>query len=424
MTNADSQPPSSIITMWTLLEGNKRATQIDLDKKNYKPHNLNLDQFTLVLQEKFAQLRNVELTNVEFLSFDEHNTLTLLPVDASLTSITTTALKPLVVRYRISDDCIKYRFLRNSESFRIPHSSGSWVLIREAVQNRFNNLRNCDFYFVAKVNSAEEEIINDFQFKSLVARTDSNSQGERFLDLKIQIKGKKAYGDWTFKEVSNELYNNAFNSIDSMPIFEIEEIFKIDPPLNDDDLKRFEYNLREKMRIFHNEVTINGATTREFISVFLSLAVGHVRTYNDLSTRLKVEVDLDGSRGYGVLDYGVYVQQIPVLVTEAKPHESEKAVAQTLVQLHSAAESLLGKRKRSEQTMFGIMTTGRSWRFIRWNGTLESPKVEITKEQICIFEDDMKEAKKMVSYIVRVLQAQAKSLSKEEQRTKRQCIAE
>ncbi|RIB17166.1 hypothetical protein C2G38_2088940, partial [Gigaspora rosea] len=73
--------------------------------------------------------------------------------------------------------------------------------------------------------------------------------------------------------------------------------------------------------------------------------------------------------------------------------------------------------------MFGIMTTGRSWRFIRWNGTLESPKVEITKEQICIFEDDMKEAKKMVSYIVRVLQAQAKSLSKEEQRTKRQCIA-
>ncbi|CAG8664864.1 8867_t:CDS:2 [Funneliformis mosseae] len=44
-------------------------------------------------------------------------------------------------------------------------------------------------------------------------------------------------------------------------------------------------------------------------------------------------------------------------------------VAQTLVQIHSAAESLLGKRKRSEadpeQIMFGIVTTGRSWRFIR-----------------------------------------------------------
>ena len=115
------------------------------------------------------------------------------------------------------------------------------------------------------------------------------------------------------------------------------------------------------------------------------------------------------------------IQKIPVLVTEAKPHESGKAVAQTLVQIHSAAESLLGKRKRTEQTMFGIVTTGRSWRFIRWNGTLETPIVEITEEYPCIFKNDMKEAKMVVSYIVQVLQAQAKSLEEEELHIKRLC---
>ena len=46
----------------------------------------------------------------------------------------------------------------------------------------------------------------------------------------------------------------------------------------------------------------------------------------------------------------------------------------------------LGRRKL-EQTdletslpppvMFGIVSTGRGWRFIRWSGTLESPKADI-----------------------------------------------
>lgn len=204
------------------------------------------------------------------------------------------------------------------------------------------------------------------------------------------------------------IYNNAFDSIDSLSIFEIEESFKLDPPLNDDDLKRSEYNLREKDGYFSQWDCHKGSNCMRIdISVFLSLAVSHVQTCNDPSTRLRVKVELDGSRGYGVLDYGVYIQRIPVLVTETKPYESEKAVAQTLVQIHSFAESLLGKRKQSEQTMFGIVTTGRSWRFIRWNGALKSQKTEIKQEYPCIFENDMKEAKKVVSYIVRVLQAQA-----------------
>ncbi|RIB25674.1 hypothetical protein C2G38_2138678 [Gigaspora rosea] len=434
MTNADNQPPSSIITMLILLEGKKSAVQIDLDQTNYKELSFNLDRLTLVLKEEFNELQVVERSDVEMFSLDDFNTLTPLHSGTLLTDIITTDISPLVVRYPFSDTSaslvfptvviVKYRLLQNSDTYEMPHSSGSWILLREAVHKSFEKLQTCDFYFVSKINSEEKKFENEFQFNKLMDRTDSNDKGERYLDLKIQIKGKKAYGDWTLKEVSKEIYNDAFDSIESMPIFEIEKIIKLDPLLNDNNLNRFENNLREKMNIFHNEVTTNEATAREFISVFLSLAVNHVRACNDPSTRLMVEVELDGSRGYGVLDYGIYIQKIPILVTEAKPHESEKAIAQTLVQIHSAAESLLGKRKRSEQTMFGIVTSGRSWRFIRWNGTLESPKAEITQEYPCIFENDMKEAKKVVSHIVRVLQAQASSLSKEKPCAKRLCTGD
>ncbi|CAI2161773.1 19389_t:CDS:2 [Funneliformis geosporum] len=161
---------------------------------------------------------------------------------------------PLVIQYPLSNTSIKYRFLQNSDKYTMSHSS-------------------------------EETIDNEYQFNSLVVRTDSDDRGDRFIDLKIQVKGKKPYRDWIFKEISKEIYNNAFDSI---------------------------------------------------------------------------EVKLDRSCGYSVLDYGIYIQKITVLVTVAKPHKNEKAVAQTLVQIYSTAELMLGKRIQSEtdseQTMFGIMT--------------------------------------------------------------------
>ncbi|CAG8853735.1 45196_t:CDS:1, partial [Gigaspora margarita] len=76
--------------------------------------------------------------------------------------------------------------------------------------------------------------------------------------------GKKAYGDWTLKEVSKEIYNDAFDSTESMPIIEIEENFKLDPPLNDDDLKRFENNLREK-KFTRYRKTIDGCAEKKNI---------------------------------------------------------------------------------------------------------------------------------------------------------------
>lgn len=66
-----------------------------------------------------------------------------------------------------------------------------------------------------------------------------------------------------------------------------------------------------------------------------------------------------------------------VLVNEAKLEDFAKGIAQNIMQLHSASESLLGKRKleqtefESSQQLFGIVTTGISWYFIRWIGSPE-----------------------------------------------------
>ncbi|CAI2170752.1 11293_t:CDS:2, partial [Funneliformis geosporum] len=401
-----NEVPGFIVTVWVLFEGKKSTVEVDLDQTNYVTHNLNLDRLKPVLKEEFNELRNVERSDIEFFSYDDHNTLTPLCIGTLLIDLVTTYTSPLVIRYSLSNANSFYKAVIIIE-YHIQVVPGFCF---EKLFKKDEELETCGFYFVVKINSKEETIDNEFQFNSLVVRTDSDDRGDRFLDLKIQVK---------------DIYNDAFNSIDSMPTLKIEEVFKLEPPLNDDDLKRVKDNLRKKMTVFHSEVTTNEATAREFISVFLSLVVNHVCIRNDPSTRLKVEFTLNGSCGYGVLDYGIYIQKIPVLVTVAKPHENERAVAQTLVQIHSVVESMLGKRKRSEtdpeQTMFGIVTTGRSWRFIRWIGTLKSPKAEITKEYPCIFEGDMKEAKNVASHIVRILQAQAKSLTKEEPCSKRLC---
>lgn len=54
--------------------------------------------------------------------------------------------------------------------------------------------------------------------------------------------------------------------------------------------------------------------------------------------RLAVEEDFDGSRGYGYLDYVIFLGFLAILVTEAKWDDIEKGVTQNLVQLHTAAE--------------------------------------------------------------------------------------
>lgn len=78
-------------------------------------------------------------------------------------------------------------------------------------------------------------------------------------------------------------------------------------------------------------------TCREFISPFMTTAVKHIQSKNR-SLRLRAEEWLDGSCGFGPVDYSVYIEELALLVCEVKREDFEKGGAQNIVQMHSAAE--------------------------------------------------------------------------------------
>ena len=88
----------------------------------------------------------------------------------------------------------------------------------------------------------------------------------------------------------------------------------------------------------------------------------------------------------------------------------------------------LGKRKLGETdfenspVIFGIVTTGILWRFIRVTGPLGSQKVEITAVYNSGLGSEtfsnMQGAKDVLSHIVRVLQAQAQTLRNNAKRSR------
>jgi hypothetical protein len=51
------------------------------------------------------------------------------------------------------------------------------------------------------------------------------------------------------------------------------------------------------------------------------------------------------------------------------------------------------------------------WQFIRWSGTPEDPTVKISKIYVCSFGGDMRDAKEVVSIIIRILLSQARVLT-------------
>ncbi|RHZ78115.1 hypothetical protein Glove_168g260 [Diversispora epigaea] len=215
---------------------------------------------------------------------------------------------------------------------------------------------------------------------TLLKETKPNESNERVLDLKVEIEGKKAFGYWKFKEVTREIYNNEYTNVDAMPKFLIENLPELSSPIEEEEIECFITNLKNKAFAFHNCMHTNEATVREYISIFMTIAVKHIRKSKDSTTKLKQDM--------------------------------EKGVAQNLVQVYTAGEKLLGKRKRHEPVdLFGIVTMGDVWRFIRLSGTLQNPIAEITEEIRCnCFGDDYQEAKKVVSYIAQLLQAQADML--------------
>jgi len=136
-------------------------------------------------------------------------------------------------------------------------------------------------------------------------------------------------------------------------------------------------------------------TSRIYINPFMTTAVRHVKVSTKKPLRLSVETALDGTRGCEPLDYVVKLVEILVLLVKAKSDDMKQEAAQAFVQSYTAMEELLCKF--NEPIMYGIVSTGKLWRFFRWTGPLNEPVVHITEEFTCRLSDDsddMKDEKK------------------------------
>ncbi|CAG8530535.1 5408_t:CDS:2 [Dentiscutata erythropus] len=127
---------------------------------------------------------------------------------------------------------------------------------------------------------------------------------DNIMDLKIQIKRKKVFRNWTLKEVGSEIYKNTFNSIDSIQKLNLEEFSELNSSFNKEKIEYFIKQLKDKAFAFNNKISSNKAIS-----------------------------ELDGSQGYGNLDYKVVIQDVPVLINKAKKQNIEKRVAQNLAQI-------------------------------------------------------------------------------------------
>lgn len=72
----------------------------------------------------------------------------------------------------------------------------------------------------------------------------------------------------------------------------------------------------------------------------MKTTVDHIQKMND-TAQLFVKYHLNGSKAYGPVDYLVKINELPVLVNEAKFQDIPNGVAQMIMQLHSASEVTL-----------------------------------------------------------------------------------
>ncbi|RUP44190.1 hypothetical protein BC936DRAFT_149812 [Jimgerdemannia flammicorona] len=292
----------------------------------------------------------------------------------------------------------------------------------------------------------EKDVINDeFTFNHMLKVMEPNEKNKLVLNLTVRIKGrailnpvigyyatdgahksllydhltgKKAYGEWSTNEVLHLLLFDQYSSLAALPELDIG-IFLADfflrislytigqsYTVNSKQEAIFKGNLKKIAEAFHQEVITNEATSWNFINLFMVEAVATVQKEYS-STRLAVEEQFDGSRGYGRLDYMIFCNDLAVVVTEAKKIEFQKGITQNIVQLHTAIEK---KRKRDDSSgpeeIYGIVTAGDRWSFLNWSNN-EKPVVLISKPYQCNFGDEMAGVTKVLSTIFRILMSQA-----------------
>ncbi|RIB26465.1 hypothetical protein C2G38_2163308 [Gigaspora rosea] len=294
MSKVDNPPPNPLISMWVLLEGTPSSVKINVKPNDFISQCPDLNDFKQILNQKFKALKNVEPENIEFFS-DKDRTQTRFG-DELLVNFHTTATCPLVVRYPLSTSS------RNTKvKKKLPHSSGSWDLLRKDVirnfskLSKFENAKVDDLYFEISEGN-EVNLEDEFQFNELVDRIEEKEKRRVLPDFKVQIKEY------------NGSIDEAFN-LDKLPSYN---------SITEEEIKFFVEEIKKTLRTFKDKINVNEATVREYISIFMKTAVDHIQAFVNNSAQLYVEANLYGSKGYGPVGYLVKLDDFAVLVNEAK----------------------------------------------------------------------------------------------------------
>src|SRR5205085_596950 len=152
-----------------------------------------------------------------------------------------------------------------------------------------------------------------------------------------KIEGKKPYSDWKLKEVFREILGKDYRSLEDMPILDLDDLPPLERPFPEIELRNFVWDLQRSLEAFDNAVNTNG---RIYINSFMTTAVRHIKA-SGMLVRLSVATELDGSRGYGPIDYMVNTVEIVVVTAKAKEEKMNKGSAEVMVQIQSAIEQQL-----------------------------------------------------------------------------------
>lgn len=293
----------------------------------------------------------------------------------------------------------------------IPHTSDAFNHFEAFVRESFKDIGEGIIYY----EHNGTEIWNAYNLNTVI-KSQTIQDNNVTLRLKVLLEGRKKYSDWKLKEVIEDILGIQDCSVSQMPTFEMTELPKLDTPFTQDELKIFQGELRNTHKSFGGNFD-NEQKNRVYINAFMKTAVCYLRDTKKKSVTLNVEQQLSGSKGYGPVDYWVALVKVLLLLCEAKSDDMNQGVAQVIVQMHSAIERL--EKWNEEPTIYGIATTGRAWKFIRWVGSSENPTIHVTEDYNCSYTD-METEKQVLEYIAQILQSQVQSVE-DSHPSKRQC---
>ncbi|RGB43762.1 hypothetical protein C1646_737723 [Rhizophagus diaphanus] len=394
--------------MWIHFEGTPNREKLIFGKddleyvgcSDYDESYSDLDDLKHVLRRHYPEIlknignRHIEIFNEDYEDIDPETDLSTLDIKNYSDTL-------MIIRYPLSDTYIRVTFTydshNNNESYGIPHTTGSFYLLIKAAKKIFKEFltEETEIYFIHD----KMEIKDAYGLNVLVSKT-KNDNKECVLNLKIIEKNKKSSNTLDLKSVFKEVLNKNYQTLENLPILNLKELPALDQPFPEKVLENFLKDLNEHLDVFTKVVVTNESMNHAYINFFMITAVRHVRSY--MGNRLQLNLETEQNKN-GLVEYAM-----KLMLCEAKEDNMDQGAAQIIVQLHNAVEQLSNKRKhrQEEQIMFGIVTTGMSWRFFRWSGLSE---VHVSDEYICNFEGNMKFEKELLEYIARMLQLQAKS---------------